>query len=328
MSALRKAWQWELRAFGCSRESPASRRGCVQVKAVADGIGGHSLTWDVGRCSGLGPKESKMRSNAMTKITGCATGALLFGGTLGATQSASAGLVWVDQIEYTEGVYNYDTGEYDSGYHYTVVPHMSMQVSGRQRGTEGLPGSRSAGQGWSGTGSAVWDARSLSANPVSGPLDTFTVSKTATTATGFSVSSEFAPVGYQEEFVDLWLMQPFVVTAGTSVQIRLTVNAPNLLVAGQWVTGRGMIGLQTVVDGEGFGIPGYQLLVTPNWFRPNVTNSETIFTLTEGQYVFKMDYRLVAGAQTGTLLDFAIVPAPGAIALLGAAGLMGRRRRN
>jgi xanthosine utilization system XapX-like protein len=32
-------------------------------------------------------------------------------------------------------------------------------------------------------------------------------------------------------------------------------------------------------------------------------------------------------SHTGTLVDFAIVPAPGAVALLGMAGLVGGRRR-
>jgi hypothetical protein len=46
-------------------------------------------TWEVGFSSGLGPKESKMPSNAMTK---CAVGAMLFGGTLGVAQAGVTGV--------------------------------------------------------------------------------------------------------------------------------------------------------------------------------------------------------------------------------------------
>jgi MYXO-CTERM domain-containing protein len=58
--------------------------------------------------------------------------------------------------------------------------------------------------------------------------------------------------------------------------------------------------------------------------------SQTALTLTEGRYVLSVAYSMGNGSShTGTLIDFAVVPAPGAAALIGMAGVLaGRRRRN
>jgi hypothetical protein len=62
--------------------------------------------------------------------------------------------------------------------------------------------------------------------------------------------------------------------------------------------------------------------------NPSPNGSLSGVGLTEGIYVMSFGNFLTSGNHsTGQLMSFT-VPAPGAIALLGAAGLMGRRRRN
>ena len=81
------------------------------------------------------------------------------------------------------------------------------------------------------------------------------------------------------------------------------------------------------------GEPGYEYLEDTIGIGTEIpvdmASSQTLLNLSEGRYLFEVMYRMGNdSSHTGTLVDFAIVPAPGAIALLGAAGLMGRRRRN
>ena len=284
------------------------------MKAVADGIGGHSPTWDVGCCSGHDPKESKMRSNS---VKTCAAGALLFGGALGAAQPASAGLVWKDSCSYNSGSYNYDTFSWDAPSPITRSNSLWMSVQGPRNfnGTAGGPLSTSVSE----TGYATLGAYSVSINPVFGPVDTYFVSKTATTESGFSASMQYAPASSSSfSCASFSLTQGFEVTAGTSVDIVLTKSM-------------GWLQLAKVVDMSDVA-PGYETYQSVFGLSVQyMPGSQASLTLTEGKYLFQYQTGLdstTGGSFSGTVIDFAVVPAPGAVALLGAAGLMGRRRRN
>ena len=174
-----------------------------------------------------------MRSNAMTKMTGCATGALLFGGTLGATQHASAGVVWTDGCSYVTQVMNYETGNYETG---TVTIHneLILSLTGPTI-RNGNPWTNASGGGNYG-GAAVRGAQSASINGIWGAMPTYSASKTAATASGFSASMEYASTGPAwPSFAGINLTQAFEVSAGTSADVLLTLNAPNMTPPGRLV---------------------------------------------------------------------------------------------
>ena len=267
-----------------------------------------------------------MRSKAMTKMTGCATGALLFGGTLGATQHASAGIVWKDGCSYLTQVYNYETYLYETGT-VTIGNELGLAVQGPRNYNGNAVGNLISG--WTYTGAAVGNAQSMSINPVWGAMPTFSVSKTATTASGFSASMEYASTSGAgwSSFARVAVTQAFEVSAGTSADILLTLNAPNMKAPGDYSNFRS-ISLKKVM-----GVPGYEYLEDiigiGTEIPVDMASSQTLLNLSEGRYLFEVMYQMGDdSSHTGTLVDFAIVPAPGAIALLGVAGLMGRRRRN
>ncbi|MFM7809797.1 MAG: hypothetical protein ACKPEA_17995, partial [Planctomycetota bacterium] len=184
-------------------------------------------TWEVGFSSGLGPKEVKMRKEAMKN---CVVGAMLFGGTLGAAQQASADLVWKDSFTYNglQGVYDsngYLVYDSNGNPQYTVAPNttnnfLNLWVQAPRNwygsGVGNLVDNQSA------SGAGVMNAASVSINPVWGPLSTHSITKTAATASGFSVSMEYASVnGFTVSLIGL--SQAFEVTAGSSATITLSL---------------------------------------------------------------------------------------------------------
>jgi hypothetical protein len=256
-------------------------------------------------------------------------GAMLFGGTLGAAQQASADLVWTDSVTYHAWVSTYD----DTGnYHIETVTQSSMlfmQLQGIRDRNAGVSGGYYA-QAFSDylRGSAVQNALSISAGPVAGPLSTFSASKTAATAAGFSASLDYAqpyePIygGYRGA-ARIELGQCFTVTAGSTVTVTLTLNAPGYV-------GSNVVSLDKVMPlGAEYGSPeGTSGLFNQLPSDLNYASSVTTLTLTEGDYRFSAQYGFAGElSHSGMLFDFAIVPAPGAAALVGLAGLMTRRRR-
>ena len=267
-----------------------------------------------------------MRNNTMTK---CAVGAMLFGGTLGAAQQASADLVWTDSV-----TYNYYGSSYDGTGNYEIqaVTQQSTHylfLQGIRDMYAGVPGGYYA-QAFSDylRGSAVQNASGISAGPVAGPLSTFSVSKTAATAAGFSASLDYAqpyePIygGYRGA-ARIELDQCFTVTAGSTVFVTLTLNAPGYV-------GSNVVSLDKVVPSSAdYGWPeGTSELQNQLAYDLNYASSVTTLTLTEGDYRFSAHYGFGDElSHSGMLFDFAIVPAPGAAALVGLAGLVATRRR-
>lgn len=206
-----------------------------------------------------------MRSNS---VKSCAVGAMVVGGALSMTQTASAGLTWLGSG--TVGLSNYDSFNklYVGG-----DPHWDNAGNNAL-----LAFSGSAGANVSSFGSE-------------------------TAGLGFSVgfSTDGAP-GY----IEVVGQRVFEVTGTYELTITLTKGFDagfGRVIASLWKPDG------DVVQYDGTGIH-------------NVTLSAGTYMLD-----FAAD-SLDSAAYSGDFISVVAVPAPGAIALLGAAGLVGRRRRN
>ena len=217
-----------------------------------------------------------MRSNMMKS---CAVGAMLFGGTLGATSAASAGVtVTWDAIGYFNGkAYNFNAVS-DTDFAWDDGPSVAA------------------------LGSKFYASTSV----------TYT-----NTASGFSLSSNGGSAAYVSG------LRYFTISGLASGE---TLNA--------------IVTLGTLT-GAGFQLQKYfeqpaGPYSSPSYMLQQQEFGAGTYTLALGNGSYYMT--LMAGDQDnwaeGTISGFNgefasfTVPAPGAIALLGAAGLMGRRRRN
>ena len=224
-----------------------------------------------------------MRKNSMTK---CAVGAMLFGGTLGISQAASAGLVFnlngpsVDGA--TAGTLNYASG-YDTDSTYVYLRDSSLGAKTLTLST-GLSGS--------------WTATSNSTG--------FVTTVTAPQTNGFS-----SYIATQRSF-----------TVSGTQQITLNWSGSQSIILGQYLGGP--------VNNSGswskpITAPGWLSGGTGSpWGSLNQSSSGTLTTtLSAGTYWVNSS---LDGSQAGASFSFA-VPAPGALALLGVAGIVGARRR-
>jgi hypothetical protein len=228
-----------------------------------------------------------MRSNAMKT---CAVGAMLFGGTLGMSQAASAGLTWTGQ-----GVGDFSSVDSDR----TLVVGNSLTTSGVAADAYG---------------SAAFSATTFSATGDDAPF-----------YPGASVSfSGLTPSG---ENANSWSTSAIVPGATPGYNLVASFNMFYLFFT---VTGNQQVTIKTAAGLEagsywnilvaGAGDPEYS-------FEAGLSgsaNSQT-FTLTAGDYYVSANATAGAGF-SGDMMNFT-VPAPGAAALVGLAGLMTRRRK-
>ena len=245
----------------------------------ADGFGYVTPTRECGfSSSGHGPKESKMRSNAMKT---CALSAIVIGGTLGLSQSASAGLTWSANSNGT-------WGDFPSIY-------LNLVSGGNARPTQEL--------------TSLISPYTLTRDP-SDPLQDV-VGNASMSFSGLTSSGPNA---------NSWSISGFVPSDTP------TVNAMTLGFLWCQVTGLG--GQQITVT---LAAGGSNFLSISNQDGDLVKafsggNSES-FLLSEGIYYVQFYGESAVGSNfSGELVNFT-VPAPGALALLGAAGLVGARRR-
>jgi len=210
--------------------------------------------------------EFQMRSNAMKT---CAVGAMLFGGTLGMSQAASAGVTWLS--EFAPG------GEFAVSTNYALFGTTELFTTG---------------------------AASLLADGGVDGADSITYSPT--TSSGFTISASASNL-----YVDA--LRFFSVTGSVDASLSLSLSGGE------------------TVSYVNYGIEqwngsGWDLISAGSAGLPSLTPSLSWSgTLAAGTY------RLIVGGQNdgafeGTMASF-VVPAPGALALLGAAGLVGARRR-
>ena len=189
-------------------------------------------------------------------LTSSMAGALLFGGTLGVTGAADAGLTW------------------DSGNVY--APFSCNNIS---EFVDGLGG-----------GSATSGANSLTLSPL--------------TSTGFSITAT-NPDNVSMLFGDYYI--GFSLSESTTITISGTAPAGNLNGNNIYITDAGS---------------SYVFNISP----VSAAYSNQV-TLAAGNYTVGGFFSVPAGSgYSGTMMNFS-VPAPGALGLLGAAGLIGARRR-
>ena len=216
-----------------------------------------------------------MRSNMMKS---CAVGAMLFGGTLGATSAASAGVVvtWTANNAFNTGsAYNLFGTSYED---------------------------------------AVWDSASTTPAVAAIGSRTYTrgtASVTYTnTAGGFSMSGTGGPAAAasaSRNFTISGLADGQFMTA----TVVLTLNGGFLIQKAGYIPFEAWL---NIPGGSGGGTGTYNIQLGNGSYYIGIS-------------VGNMD---VPGTISGFNGEFAsfTVPAPGALALLGAAGIMGRRRRN
>jgi hypothetical protein len=211
-----------------------------------------------------------MRSNAMKS---CAVGAMVVGGALSMTQTASAGLTWISDIQ----PQNWRAVNYAS----VFIPNTFPPVVFHD--VEYAP---------------AWNA-------TSGSYQNFaTVSYSATTAAGFSTS--LTHNGLFAGTIVAQVVRLFAVTGPTAVSFSLTEAGSGYVQYTLWNITTG----QAVVNGS------------------NPSSFSWSGTLAAGTYSLAMELQTDAGGAAYSGQVFSFVPAPGAIAMLGAAGLVsGRRRR-
>jgi len=230
-----------------------------------------------------------MRTNAMKK---CAVGAMLFGGALGLAQAASAGTVTFLATAPGGGTYAEVSSLYITG----LYP-------GGNAGVTGLGNTFTASGGSTSTGGGFQTAITATVN---------------STALGFELqSTRSGSTAAQWNYPSIMLSRVFSVTGGSVDWTgSLAANETGYIIPNyyqiwqldangelQYDAEFNQIGLEFARQGSGtFG-----------------------GTLAEGNYVLYVEGRVNNGSDV-PIATFA-VPAPGAIALLGVAGLVGSRRR-
>jgi MYXO-CTERM domain-containing protein len=223
-----------------------------------------------------------MRKNAMTK---CAVGAMLFGGTLGMSQAASAGLVFNLNGPSINGP---TAGTFNTAYTYISPVNYEYE--------QAFNSSFAATTFTLSTGlSASWTATSDS--------------------TGFATTVLASATQGLTSYVET--NRSFTVT-GTQ-QITLNWSGSTNLLLGKYNGG-------TYNDQNSWSSP-----ITPAtgwtvgyWGSSNGSSIGTLTTtLSAGTYWLSN----TLSNQQGASFSFTVVPAPGALALLGVAGIVGARRR-
>ena len=220
-----------------------------------------------------------MRSNAMTK---CAAGAMLFGGTLGLSQAASAGVnvTWTASNPFN----GFATNNFVQNYN-----------------------------------DEVYEFRSASTDPSVAAFGSTTYTLGGTSATFTNTASSVAISGSGGPATLVYAQRNFTIAGlGNGETLTATVVLASLpLVDGSSsfvIQKAGVQGWDDVAGGRGSAAGTYSI------------------QLGNGSYYINMGIGSAFGvdgaipSMNGTLASF-VVPAPGAIALLGAAGLVGTRRR-
>ena len=224
----------------------------------------------------MGPKESKMRSNAMKT---CAMGAMLFGGTLGTASAANAGLVvWNCNVSMA-----YSYGSYG----------LYMNVKTQQTTVDDGSGNQPAGTdlyfGWGSKLSIIATNPGQTVGVTNfGGATVFGVARLASgTIIGSSLASGIS-----------W---------GQGIDI--VTNAATAVAPYKWVQGAS-------------NYFGFSFMTASNQRR----YAWGEITLNAGSNVYGTINRIVYD-DTGASVTAGVVPAPGAFALVGLAGMITSRRR-
>ena len=224
------------------------------------------------------------------KIVKGAVGAMLFGGTLGAAGQAAAGLTWNASGGGTGGLFPLNTANYAISYDSNGG---SVYSSGFGAYAASLPGS------------SGMSFISFSAVTSSG----YSVSVSGSTANGYVNVVRLFTVTDTQQITISWTGRTSAATIGLA-------NGPSA------VNGWGTV---AALSAQGWVASTQPTVPGGSQINTSVagTYSYTV-TLAAGNYYVANTVSLV---DAGASMSFTVVPAPGALALLGAAGLVGARRR-
>jgi hypothetical protein len=238
-----------------------------------------------------------MRANALTK---CAVGAMLFGGTLGAGQAAQASVTNPGTLRWLAGDNYYDPNSY--GYNASSF----LQVT-----------------------DSSFNSLAVLTTPTSGfPTDFGNLpSASISTASPFPASSVLFSGTTDVLGAGPAVGFSFSATSSAGLNVFGKIRAQGFVVAGGPVE----ISLFLASNPGAYGDSGFSILdITsgaPGQSVASLSSAGTAtFTLGPGTYLLNGEWN-VSNAFSGTFMSFSVVPAPGAIALLGAAGLVGGTRR-
>ena len=222
------------------------------------------------------------------KVVKCAAGAMLFGGTLGAASTANAGLTWNASGGGGQGALS--TSNYAVSYD----------------GDTGMLYSVGLGA-YSGSLPGVSGATSISFSAVTG--SGYSVAVSGSTASGYVNVIRLFTVTDTQQITISWTGRTSAATIGLA-------NGPDAL------NGWGTVAALTA---QGWGAATQSNVPGGSQINSNAagTFSYTV-TLGAGNYYVANTVSLV---DAGASMSFTVVPAPGALALLGVAGVVGSRRR-
>lgn len=222
------------------------------------------------------------------KVVKCAAGAMLFGGTLGAAGTANAGLTWNASGGGGQGALV--TGNFATSYE---GDGGTVYSSGFDAFTASLPGS-------SGVTSILFSAVTSSG---------YSVSVSGSTANGYVNVVRLFTVTDTQQITISW-------TGRTSAAIIGLAGGPDAV--GGW-------GTVAALSAQGWAASTQSTVPGGSQINSNGpgTFSYTV-TLGAGNYYVANTVSLV---DAGASMSFTVVPAPGALALLGVAGVVGSRRR-
>ena len=226
-----------------------------------------------------------MRSNAMKS---CAVGAMLFGGTLGVSGQAAAGLTWSASGGSGSGALS--TSNYAVSYDGDVG---TLYSAGFGAYSGSLPGASGA--------------TSIAFSAVTG--SGYSVAVSGSTANGYVNVIRLFTVTDTQQITISWTGRTSAATIGLA-------GGPGAL--NGW-------GTVAALSAQGWGVATQPNVPGGSQINSNIagTFSYTV-TLGAGDYYVANTVSLV---DSGASMSFTVVPAPGAAALLGMAGLVGGRRR-
>lgn len=227
----------------------------------------------------------------MNKIVKGAVGAMLFGGTLGVAGAANAGLTWnLSGGGGGSGLYPLNTSTYAISYDGSGGSVYSL-------GFDAFAGSL---DGISGTTPIAFSAVTSSG---------YSVAASGSTANGYmNVVRLFTVTGTQQITMS-WTGKTSVATIGLA-------NGPSA------VSGWGTV---AALSAQGWTASTQPNVPGGSQINTNVAGTYSYtFTLTAGDYYVANTVSLL---DPGASMSFSVVPAPGALALLGVAGIAGTRRR-
>ena len=311
---------------------PVALTGAFGTKGRADGFGCHSPTWEVGCCSGHGPKESKMRSNLFVGISSAVAAVAVAG---------SAMASWTQTYDFND-------------------PSSWAQNAGSGTWSTSGFGNGLAGRSFNSNATSAYEAGAMRMTVTNGG---YGGARLYLTGSGSQTTAQV-----RQEFVDAmrrqWAPETSIDVSSTGTGVvgfySYAVTAaqnPNASGNGTYLgltvdfnQGKVFLGMDSARTSGGFSLTsgmnnlkiGLTSGGTINYYLNNslvgsasgtyewLANAADTAINLYGDTYFSTNYATATGnvsALFDNLVVTSSIPAPGAAALIGLAGLVGGRRR-